>query len=743
MTRSIPHETFIKKIQNDLNPPQQEAATYTRGPMMVLAGAGSGKTRVITYRITYLIHDLDIPPWNILAVTFTNKAADEMKERVGQLLHGSPRGLWIGTFHSICARILRMDGKEMGIDPQFTIYDRGDQVATIKQAVERRKISSKNLKPNVILNAISRAKSNYLTPAQWKNKMESDRDEIIVDIYEEYQKVLKKNNALDFDDLLMKTVLLLEQHEKVRKIYSQRFRHIMVDEYQDTNHLQYMMIKLLGEQHQNVCVVGDDDQSIYRWRGATIRNILDFEKDYPKAKKIKLEQNYRSTQTILSAATALVRHNKGRHEKTLWSASTEGEKIGVVRLPEESSEAYWIGDQIQTLHEEEKVPYHDIAIFYRTNAQSRLFEEECMHRRIPYHVVGAVAFYERKEIKDILAYCRLLVNPADTVSFLRIVNEPKRKLGKVSTGKLLDFADRYDLPILEAARQAREAGMQTNMAAKTCEAFYQFAHLFQHWKNQYRDMSLGELMEAIMKDSGYRDMFESSRDPQEAARLENLDEILNAAAKFGEELQRESDSTVDAITAMETYLQDVSLVSDTDNLDVTEDTLTLMTLHSAKGLEFPYVFITGIEHGLLPHKNSIYDPEALEEERRLCYVGITRAQRKIFMTYAECRRMYGNTEITTPSEFLDEIPKEYLEEVHWRGYDIQEEAAINRELQRAQTFAPYDDHFQAGDMVNHRSFGFGVVTGIEGEGPSARITIDFQEIGKKVLIQEYAKLQKV
>jgi len=731
---------FEMRLQRELNPPQLEAVTYTDGPLLVLAGAGSGKTRVITYRIAYLMAVCGLAPWNVLAVTFTNKAAGEMAERVEAIQGGKGRGLWIGTFHSICSRILRKDGGAAGIDPRFVIYDRSDQGAAMKQAFAACGISDKKIHPNAALNAISKAKGCFQTPEQYRQTASDDFELLVSRLYEEYRKIMKANNALDFDDLLMETVLLLTQRPEIGDVYRKRFQHILVDEYQDTNPVQYLLLRELSMEHRQICAVGDDDQSIYRWRGATIRNILEFERDFPGVRKVFLEQNYRSTKTILAAASELVKHNKGRHEKTLWTQGDAGEKIGVVQLPDERSEAVWIGDTIQSLHEEENIPYRDMAVFYRTNAQSRVFEEECIQRGVPYQMVGATAFYERKEIKDVLAYCRLLLNPADTVAFQRAVNLPKRKLGQTSVDKLLDYAARTQRPILDAARMAREEPEAADMRTATGEAFFLFAQLFTRWREKYRKSSLSKLMDAIVTESGYRAMLEGEPDPQNETRLENVEELVNAAGQFGEGLQKEISAPLDALALLEAFMENITLKSDIDEMEEGADALVFMTLHSAKGLEFPCVFMAGMEDGLLPHKQSMNSKEELEEERRLCYVGITRAKKRLYMTYADMRRMYNTYNYHPSSRFLDEIPSKYKEKMLWRGHDAAADWGMGRAggLKRK-----VDEDFEPGDMVNHRSFGFGVILAVDGEGGSARITIDFQEVGKKTLVQEYARLEKV
>ncbi len=501
-------EAFKQRLAKELNPHQYKAVTSTGGPLLVLAGAGSGKTRVITYRIAYLIAVENLAPWNILAMTFTNKAAGEMRERVDHLLGTSLRGLWLGTFHSICARILRYEGKHIGISPRFTIYDTSDQSGLIKRIMTALGINQKEINPSLVLSSISNAKNRFERPEQFEETANDKKEKRIARIYQEYQKTLRDNNALDFDDLLIETVQLLTHSPDAGATYRKRFHHILVDEYQDTNTPQYLILRELAQGHNNICAVGDDDQSIYRWRGASIRNILEFEKDFSGVQVIRLEQNYRSTKNILAAADHLVKLNKGRHPKTLWTESEEGEKLGVVQLPDEISEAFWVINEAEKLHKEKKVPFGQIAIFYRTNFQSRLFEEECIKRGIPYRLVGNIAFYERKEIKDILAYCKLLLNPADQVSFQRVVNLPRRKLGTKSVQNLFNFAALLKTPILEAAKLVANEEYESNISRPARQNFAGFARLFNRWLSHAKDSTLAELINNIVTESGYRSMLE-------------------------------------------------------------------------------------------------------------------------------------------------------------------------------------------------------------------------------------------
>ncbi len=735
------HSTQIEQhLKKELNQPQFEAVTYTDGPLLVLAGAGSGKTRVITYRIAYLVEALRLAPWNVLAMTFTNKAAGEMKERVDRLLGKSLRGLWLGTFHSLCARILRYEGKQIGIDPNFTIYDSTDQGAAIKRAMGLCDISQKTLKPALVSSLISKAKNRFEWPEQFEENIRDQYDYHVARIYKVYYKILRDNNALDFDDLLIEAVRLMLHKPEVCETYQKRFQHILVDEYQDTNYPQYLLLRELAKGHNNICAVGDDDQSIYRWRGATLRNILEFERDFPGVKIVRLEQNYRSTKNILSAAGKLVLKNKGRHKKTLWTEKEEGEKLGIVQLPDEISEAMWVIGEASRLHEEQKTPYGHIAVFYRTNSQSRVFEEECIKRGIPYHLIGNIAFYERKEIKDVLAYCRLMVNPADTVSFQRIVNVPRRKLGSKSVQQLFEYAALMKSPILKAAKAIRNEQQEASINRTARDQFARFASMFEHWHSKSKEYSLSQLVETIVQESGYKQMLEEDNDPQSQARLDNINEFISAADQFEEDYEADVTTPIDAVVKLEAFLEKVALISQIDQLDENTDALILMTLHGAKGLEFPYVFLSGMEEGLFPHFKSLDSAEALEEERRLCYVGITRGQNRVYLTHADSRRLYGKQEWTRPSRFLREIPAKFVEKISWSVLGPSVEKTFKKE-ECPQKFDLED--LMPGDMVNHRSFGFGVVIEVEGEGGKARITVDFQNFGKKTLIQEFARLTKV
>ena len=663
-----------------------------------------------------------------------------MKDRAARLVGGNPRGWWIGTFHSICSRILRTDGKAIGIDPHFSIYDRADQLAAVKRAMKACDISTQEIKANAAINAISQAKSRFEWPDDYAANAREYREDLIKRIYKKYAEILRSNRALDFDDLLIETVRLLKEREDVRTSYQKRFKQIMVDEYQDTNQPQYLLLKELAIAHQRICVVGDDDQSIYRWRGADIRNILEFEREYPNAKVVRLEQNYRSSKTIISAASEMITGNEGRLGKALWTQQDEGDAIGVIRLPDDISESFWVADEIQRLHNQQNVPYKQFAVFYRTNAQSRTFEEECIKRGVPYNIVAGTAFYDRREIKDALAYARLLINPADAVSFERVVNIPKRKLGAVTVGRLTDYANRSNQPILLAAWYAAD-DPASGLSPAAKKAFRDFASIFRVCRDKADDMSMSQLLDDLYKRSGYIQYWKEESDPQADARIENVEELVSAAAAFETDMQHATSAPINTLMMLEGFLENASLVSDQDSVTTGTDQIQFMTLHSAKGLEFPYVFMVGMEEQLFPHARTLDDKKEVEEERRLCYVGITRAMKKLYLTYVESRRIHGQSNWALPSRFIEEIPSKYREELTWRGLDSGAPAPISIP-ERFQTVDP-DEVFLPGDMVNHRSFGFGVVMGVQGEGGKSRITVEFQDAGMKTLVQEYARLQKV
>ena len=634
-----------------LNREQQEAVLHVEGPLLILAGAGSGKTRVLTYRIAHLIDKCGVNPWNILAITFTNKAAGEMRERVDKIVGYGSESIWVSTFHSTCVRILRRYIDRLGYDTNFTIYDTEDQKTVMKSVCQKLQLDSKLYKERMLLNVISHAKDEYISPNEFLLEAKGDfRQEKIAQAYVEYQKELKKNNALDFDDLLVKTVELFQSCPDVLEYYQNRFRYIMVDEYQDTNTVQFKFISTLARQYRNLCVVGDDDQSIYKFRGANIRNILDFEKVFPDAKVVKLEQNYRSTQNILNAANGVIANNRGRKEKALWTENEQGEPILFQQFQNGYEEAEYVSGEISKKVREGEAEYQDFAVLYRTNAQSRLFEEKFLYANIPYKIVGGVNFYSRKEIKDILAYLKTIDNGKDDLAVRRIINVPKRGIGNVTLAKVQAYADSRDISFFEALEEAGEIPGLGKAALK----IQPFVHLIHEMRLSLADMSMQDLIQAILDKTGYAEDLKNEDTDESEARLENIDEFINKAVTYEEGAEEPN---------LSGFLEEVALVADIDSVEDGDNRVLLMTLHSAKGLEFPYVYLAGMEDGLFPSYMSIAadDPtEEIEEERRLCYVGITRAMKELTITCARCRMVRGETQYNNVSRFVREIPSELL-----------------------------------------------------------------------------------
>ena len=633
---------------DSLNPKQKEAVFHTEGPLLILAGAGSGKTRVLTHRIAYLIEEKQVNPWNIMAITFTNKAAGEMRERVNQQVDHGADSVWVSTFHSSCVRILRRHIQNLGYDTNFTIYDTDDQKTLMKQVYKSLNIDTKLYKERAVLGQISSAKNELVTPEEMMLSAEGDfRIQKIAGIYVEYQKQLNKNNALDFDDLIMKTVELFRNCPEVLDYYQERFRYLMVDEYQDTNTAQFQLIRLLAQKYRNLCVVGDDDQSIYKFRGANIENILNFEEVFPDAAVIKLEQNYRLTKRILDAANAVIRNNQGRKDKTLWTANEEGEKVKLRQFDQAYEEADYIIQDIR----DQGYAFEDCAVLYRTNAQSRLLEEKCIACNIPYRLVGGVNFYQRKEIKDILAYLKTIANGMDDLAVLRIVNVPKRGIGQTSMGRVMAFASAEGMSLYEGLRRARVIpGL-----GKTAEKIGKFTDLMDEFRRKTGDesYSIRTLIEEILEETGYKEELEAEGEVESQSRLDNIQELINKAASYTEESENPN---------LNEFLEEVALVADVDRMDESESRVTLMTLHSAKGLEFPQVYLSGMDDGLFPGIMAISsdDPSDLEEERRLCYVGITRAKKRLTITSARQRMVNGETRYSKISRFVEEIPEELL-----------------------------------------------------------------------------------
>lgn len=701
----------------DLNPAQREAVCHINGPLLILAGAGSGKTRVIAYRIAYLIEEVGVPPHNIMAITFTNKAAGEMKERVDNLVSGKGVDIWVSTFHSACVRILRREIEKLGYNKNFAILDVQDQFSLIRECLKELDINEKQFPERNVSSVIGSAKDRLLTPLDFEREAGGDfRKSKIAEIYKLYQKKLKENNSLDFDDLIMKTVEIFTLFPDVLRFYQNRFLYIMVDEYQDTNFAQYKLVSLLAEKHRNLCVVGDDDQSIYRWRGADIKNILEFERDYPDARVIKLEQNYRSTQIILDAANRVISNNFNRKEKELWTQKGKGEKIKVFCASDEHHEARFIAGEIMNLAGGE-YNFKDFAVLYRTNAQSRVIEDIFMKMGLPYRIVGGLRFYERKEIKDITAYLRVISNPMDNISLLRIMNVPKRGIGMSTRDKLLDYSNREGLSLFQIIERPEEVPDLGSRAVKNLQEFYNLMGSLIGLKEK---MMVSDLIIEVLERTGYIKELEEENTAESRSRIENLKEFISVALEFQQ---------VNPDQGLEEFLAHISLVTDIDSMKEDENSVVLMTLHSAKGLEFPVVFISGMEEGIFPHSRSFLDEEELEEERRLCYVGITRAQERLYLTHAWQRNLYGNITYNSPSRFLDEIPLNLMEKIGEGELESEEEG--------------YAVDFSPGEVVVHERWGRGRVIDVRGKGIDQELSVDFGTYGIKHLLLRYAPIMRV
>ncbi|MDP8939466.1 MAG: DNA helicase PcrA [Actinomycetota bacterium] len=709
-------------LLESLNPTQREAVENTEGPLLILAGAGSGKTRVLTHRIAYIIDQGLAAPDEVLAITFTNKAAAEMKDRVALLVGSESRKMWVSTFHAFCARLLRVHAEKFGYKREFTIYDGADQVRLVKRCIIELDKDPKRFNPRSFQAQISNAKNVLMGPDDYLRNTEGYIAENVAEVYDLYQKRLYENNAMDFDDLIMQTVALLELFPEVRERYQTRFKYLHVDEYQDTNHAQYQLVNILAAGHRNLCCVGDDDQSVYGWRGADIRNILDFERDYPEAKVVKLEQNYRSTQTILSAANAVVANNASRKHKELWTAGDEGEGIRVFTASDEYAEARFVVSEIERLMDDGVSP-RDIAAFYRTNAQSRALEDVLVREGVPYQVVGGVRFYERAEIKDTMAYLAGISNPDDDASLERTVNVPKRGLGATSVAKLQNYARRNGLSLYAALAEAGEAGL-TGKAQKACKTVRE---LFEGWRVAAREVSPAEIIEAVLDESGYKAELEAERTIEAESRLENLEELMNAAREY---------ERVEAEPTLAGFLQEQALYSEADNAG-SGGNVTLMTLHNAKGLEFGHVFIVGMEEGTFPHARSL-DEQNLEEERRLCYVGITRAMESLTLSYAKLRSNWGEREYQVPSRFLSEIPDEFKSGTLPGGSSARGFGGWGGALpRRSEPERVGSVGFSAGERVRHAKFGVGEVV----EAGAGKIVVRFGT-EERTLVPEIAPLSK-
>ena len=715
-----------------LNPVQAEAVLHTEGPVLIVAGAGSGKTRALTHRIAYLIREHGVSPYAILAITFTNKAAREMAARVEGLLgQRIAKGMWILTFHSACARILRREHDHLGLPSSFTIYDEGDTERLLTSVLKDLNLDVKRYPPRAMSAAIGKAKDNVLSAGEFAQMAGNFYEQTIANVYVEYEKRKLGAGALDFDDLITETVRLFRDHPAVLEHYQEWFRYILVDEYQDTNRAQYQLVNLLADKYRNVCVVGDADQGVYSWRGATIQNLLDFERDYPDAEVFLMEQNYRSTSNILAIANALIEHNVQRKPKSLWTETTEGELAVRFRADDEHEEALFVAEETHRLVEDEAHRYSDVAVFYRTNAQSRVLEDIFMRAGIPYRVVGGVRFYQRKEVKDVLAYLRLLLNPQDVISARRVVNTPKRGIGDATVAALEAFAAIEQIPFLEATRRADELA---DLGARAKGAIAGFVGVMQRLQEAFESgATLQRMVEAAATESGYLLELEAERTVEAEGRIENLRELGGVAAEFE---QRSPDGS------LAEFLEQVSLVSEQDEYDEESGSVTLMTLHNAKGLEFPVVFIIGLEDGVFPHYRSMGDPAHLEEERRLMYVGVTRARERLYMTYAWSRTLFGSTSYSPPSRFLGEIPTELVRALEEGELVVADGASVSP-IRAAVEGRREIPQISAGDTVLHDKWGEGVVLTVDGSGTDAEATVRFEDAGEKRLLVAYAPLRKV
>ena len=728
----------MQSLLDGLNREQQQAVQHTEGPLLILAGAGSGKTKVLTVRIAYLLAQ-GVNPYEILAITFTNKAAKEMKSRVEGLVGDVANRIWLSTFHSFCAKFLRFElDNFLGYNSNFTIYDTSDSQVVIKAALKALNLDDKYYPVGAMISAISDAKNKLMFASDFRKQARDFYQQKVADVYEYYEKELRKNNALDFDDLLLVAVKLLQSNATVLDKYSKRFRYVMIDEYQDTNHAQYLLAYLLSSHWKNIAVVGDADQSIYAWRGADIQNILDFEKDYPNCTSIKLEQNYRSTKIILDAANAVIDNNEGRPEKNLWTDKVEGAKIQHFTAQSEHEEAAFIGDTIVKKHDIHGVSYGDMAILYRTNAQSRVLEEALIKRALPYTMVGGTKFYDRKEIKDVLAYLRVLYNPFDDLSLLRIINVPKRSIGATTVSKLQDYARENGTSLFMTLTQLH---LVDTIKGKTKEKLEEFGILIFTLVAEMDDKSVLDILEAILDRTGYLAQLEESTDPQDQARAENIGELLSVAKDFQD---------TNPTGTVEDFLEQVALVNDVDSFEQEESKVTLMTLHAAKGLEFPIVFLGGLEEGLFPHSRTLMNPEEIEEERRLAYVGITRAEKELYISNATTRTVFGRTSSYLPSRFIDEIPAELVDSLRAKRRipdDIKPTVPrhmsvasrpVTKPIIRNEVIADW----KVGDTAIHSKWGNGKVVNVSGEGAGMKLTIEFPTQGVRVVMAKFAPVKK-
>jgi DNA helicase-2/ATP-dependent DNA helicase PcrA len=716
-----------KAMLKDLNPEQREAALYFDGPVLILAGAGSGKTRVLTYRVALLVASKGVDPGRILAITFTNKAAEEMRGRIHRLVGPRAGAIWISTFHSACSRILRREAERLGYRKGFVIYDDDDQLRMVNRIIRDMDLDTKRYPPRLVRSLIEDAKNEMIDADSYRGRIKDELTEITSGVYKAYQEQLFRNNAMDFDDLLLNAVAVFELFPPVLEHYQERFSYINVDEYQDTNPAQYRLVKLLSGSHRNLCVVGDDDQGIYSWRGADLRNILEFEKDYPESKVVRLERNYRSTRVILEAANNVVSLIPGRKEKRLWTEREEGEPIKYFFANSGSDETAYVALEINRLLEGGEYNHRDFAVFYRTNAQSRPFEEMLLRFGIPYKIVGGFKFYERKEVKDALAYLKFLLNPDDAVSLRRIVNEPKRGIGETSLARLEAFARSQGLGMWDALRRAEET---PDLGAAARRKFAEFALLMEGLSGDMEKLSLPELLQAVLERSGYLEALAREGTFEAEGRAENLQELRNAIVEFNASNPAEG---------LDAFLERVSLVAEIDLYDEDEGAVTLMTLHNAKGLEYPVVFIVGMEDGVFPHMRCMGSMESMEEERRLFYVGVTRSRDRLYLSGAAYRSLYGNLKMSPESRFIRDIPRQYMEVIRPEGPAAVEGAMDRVRIEELDVLAA---SFRVGDSVIHDKFGEGVVIGLSRSRSGPEITINFPTVGEKLLLLEYAPIRK-
>ncbi|NFS08563.1 DNA helicase PcrA [Clostridium botulinum] len=736
-------------LKNKLNKEQYEAAITIDGPLLILAGAGSGKTRVLTYRIAHMIENLNIYPSKILAITFTNKAAGEMKERIKALVGDVVEGMWVSTFHSSCVRILRREIDKLGYDKNFTIYDTYDQKTLVKQCMEELNINDKEITDREIINTIGNQKDNLISPKEFKKISNGNyRKDRIADAYILYQKKLKTNNALDFDDLIYKTVELFKTNKDVLEFYQRKFKYIMVDEYQDTNKSQYELVKLLALVHRNMCVVGDDDQCIYEWRGADISNILNFEKDHKEAKVIKLEQNYRSKGNILNAANEVIKNNSQRKNKVLRTENENGNKIKVFRAYSDIDEAKFAASEIKKIIKDSERSFNDFAVLYRTNAQSRIFEDVFMKRDIPYRLIGGLKFYDRKEIKDLMAYLKLINNPLDDISLRRIINVPKRSIGDATVKKVQEFANEMDECMYSVLLDADQI---LTLSQRSITSIKKFVSIMNSFIRKKDEISVSALIKEILEETGYLKELKNSKNPDDVSRVENLKELVSAAADF----ERESEDK-----SLGAFLEKVALVTDIDNYDENSDSVAMMTVHSAKGLEFPVVFMVGMENGIFPGTQSLSDPKEMEESRRLCYVAITRAKEQLYITSAEIRKVFGRTVAYALSDFVSEISKDLKDNVNITG-EVATDKVLHKNFgirsQKTNSINSYkspslnnvpknnvdSNKLNVGLKVKHKDFGIGTIVSMSKVSDDIKLTIAFDRRGVKILMLSMAPIEAV